>query len=241
MGAVRPLARVGAADRRAHDLEQQLALVRWAGIADVLDAHVPRPVVDGRLHHPASLAQSSEKRNAWRSGGCGACASSQRTGASPALRNECGQPDPGPEEVAGAHREALAAGVGLDLPLEHAVGLLERMVVRADLGAGLELDHEQRVERRVEVLVDEHPDRGAAEDELRSRHASAGGLGIEAEEMAVARIADVDRRLGLGVAEVRGEGVGKAGAGLRRTRHPYLDPAGLLRARLPAVGDADGQ
>ena len=116
--------------------------------------------------------------------------------------------DARPEHVAGAQEDRLAVGERLDLALEDVVRLLERMVVRLRDAAGLVLHHEHRVQHGAEPLVDEHLQRDAAVGEQRRGHArrDGGGVdgraelavlelhlaGVEAEERARARIADVE-------------------------------------------------
>ena len=81
----------------------------------------------------------------------------------------------GPEEVARPQRVAVAVRDDVDLSLEHVVRLLERMVVRMRDRAGLVVDHEHRVQLRVEPLVDEHLHGDAAVGEHGRRHARGDG------------------------------------------------------------------
>ncbi len=153
--------------------------------------------------------------------------------------------DAGPEDVAGPERVALPVRDDLDLAVEHEIRLLERMVVRVRHGAGLVEDHEHRLELRIEALVDEHLDRDAAVGEGRRRHAGRhrrrvdGGALLEPvdvhvvrpeqEEMAIPRIADVERRR-LGVGRRAHEERVRRLIRIARPRRGHLDPAGRALA-----------
>src|ERR671924_1102560 len=62
---------------------------------------------------------------------------------------------PGPEDITGPERVAVAVRDDVDLTIEDVVRLFEGMVVRVRARARLVVDHEHRVELRVEPLVDE--------------------------------------------------------------------------------------
>ena len=157
-----------------------------------------------------------------------------------------------PEEIAHPERMTVAVGDDVDLALEHVVGLLERMVMRVRDSSRLVVDHEHRVQLRVEPLVDEHLDGDAAVGERCGRHARRDGrrpdrgaalqsvdvhLAVrEQEEIAVARVADVERRcLGLRGRPEK-ERVAPIGA---RTRCDHLHPERAPVAT-PRMGNADG-
>jgi hypothetical protein len=61
-----------------------------------------------------------------------------------------------PEHVARPKRVAIAVRDDVDLAVEHVVRLLERVVVRVGSRSRLVVDHEHRVQLRVEPLVHEH-------------------------------------------------------------------------------------
>ena len=72
----------------------------------------------------------------------------------------------------------LVVGPRFDLAVHHVVRLFERVVVRMCVRVRLVLDHEHRVQRGVEPLVDEHLQRDAAVDEQRGGHARGHLRGV---------------------------------------------------------------
>ena len=114
-----------------------------------------------------------------------------------------------PEDVARPERVAVAVRDDVDLSFEDVVRLLERVVVRVGAGSRLVVDHEHRVELRVEPLVDEHLHGDPAVGEDGGRHAPGHGrrthrlallqeievhLAVrEQEEVVVPRVAGVER------------------------------------------------
>ena len=142
-----------------------------------------------------------------------------------------------PEDVAAPERVSVAVGDDVDLALEHVVRLLEGVVVRVRDRARLVVDHEHRVQLRVEPLVDEHLDRDAAVRENGGRHACGHGRRAdsrafpehveihlplaEQEEIAVARVAHVERLRRRVRRRTEEERVAPVGA---RARRGHLDP-----------------
>ena len=129
--------------------------------------------------------------------------------AAPRLVERVHAAGPRPEGVARAKRVPVAVRDDVDLTVEHVVRLLERVVVGVRAGSRLVVDHEHRVELRVEPLVDEHLHGDPAVGEDGGRHAPRHGrrahrlarleavevhLAVrEQEEVVVARVAHVER------------------------------------------------
>ncbi len=125
--------------------------------------------------------QWSTQRYECRAGGCGAWVSIQRTRAAAGVEEAVGRADAREYHVTGADRVGLAVELGLDLPVEEEVRLLERMVVDLRRAAGLVVDGEHREQLGADDPVDEHLHADAAVHDQRGVSARGppptGGVG----------------------------------------------------------------